>query len=172
MNRVFVHFGDITKLHVDAIVNAANSTLLGGGGVDGAIHKAAGPGLLEECRMLDGCEIGQAKVTRGHNLPCNIIVHTVGPIWQGGEKNEAEMLSLCYHNSLRAAVGNGAKSVAFPAISTGAFGFPIFKAAQIAIESVKSKLEEYSPALLKRVIFVCIHKNVADVYTKLLLSYK
>lgn len=170
MNRIFVHFGDITKLHVDAIVNAANSTLLGGGGVDGAIHKAAGPGLLDECRLLGGCNTGQAKVTRGYNLPCNIIVHTVGPVWQGGEKNEGKMLSLCYHNCLRAAVGHGAKSVAFPAISTGAFGFPVFKAAQTAIESIKSKLEEYSPALIKKVIFVCIDKNTADVYTKLLQS--
>lgn len=166
MNRIILHIGDITKIKADAIVNAANSSLLGGGGVDGAIHKAAGRLLLEECKKLGGCEAGQAKVTRGYDLPCKIIVHTVGPIWQGGEKGEEQLLSLCYQNSFDAAVENGAKSIAFPAISTGAYGFPVFRAAQIAVNAIKTKLKQHPPELFNKVIFVCFDKQVAQIYTK------
>lgn len=168
MHNVSIHQGDITKMHVDAIVNAANNTLCGGGGVDGAIHRAAGPQMLEECRVLGGCETGQAKVTKAYRLPCRIIVHTVGPIWKGGEYQECELLSQCYYNSLRLAAGNGAKTVAFPAISAGAYGFPIYKAAQIAIETVNAGLIVYPS--IRKVYFVCFNKGTADVYTKLLSS--
>ena len=170
MNRIVVYEGDITKMHVDAIVNAANNSLLGGGGVDGAIHRAAGPKLLAECKTLGGCETGQAKVTRGYALPCRLIVHTVGPVWRGGLHEESVLLALCYQNALRLAVGNGAKTVAFPAISTGAYGFPIYKAAQIAIETITSKLSDYSPELLRKVYLVCYNKEVLEVYRALLYT--
>lgn len=172
MNRLFVYEGDITKIHVDAIVNAANNSLLGGGGVDGAIHRAAGPQLMAECKTLGGCETGQAKVTRGYALPCRFVVHTVGPVWCGGQHEEPMLLALCYQNALRLAVGNGAKTVAFPAISTGAYGFPIYKAAQIAIETIISKLSDYSPELLRKVYFVCYNKEVSEAYRTLLRSYR
>lgn len=160
--------GDITKLEVDAIVNAANSTLLGGGGVDGAIHQAAGPDLLEECRTLNGCEVGEAKITGGYNLPVRHVIHTVGPIWHGGKRNEPERLAECYRNSLRLAVGNGVKTIAFPSISTGVYRFPIKMASRIAIREVRQFLE--GNATLERVIFVCFSAADYGVYEEALAA--
>ncbi len=156
---------NITKLKVDAIVNAANTTLLGGGGVDGAIHQAAGPDLLEECKKLNGCLTGEAKITRGYNLPAKYVIHTVGPIWKGGNYNEAELLASCYHNSLKLAVDNKIKTIAFPAISTGVYRFPLERATEIAITEAKKFLEKNES--IEKIIFVCFDDAVLNVYKKI-----
>ncbi|WP_300607550.1 O-acetyl-ADP-ribose deacetylase [Methanohalophilus sp.] len=147
----------MVKQHVDAIVNAANNTLLGGGGVDGAIHRAAGPGLLEECRTLGGCKTGDAKITRGYNLPAKWVIHTVGPVWKGGKDREDEILERCYLNSLTLAVENGIKTIAFPAISTGAYRFPIPRAAKIAVEAIHNFLLHNNE--IDKVIIVCYNNE-------------
>lgn len=142
VNNIKIIVGDITTLEVDAIVNAANKTLLGGGGVDGAIHKAAGKGLLEECRTLGGCETGQSKMTNAYNLPCKKVIHTVGPVWYGGNHNERELLASCYDTAMKLAEGNHLRSIAFSCISTGVYGFPKAEAAQIAIQVLAKHIEE------------------------------
>jgi len=161
-NRIEILVADITTLEVDAIVNAANPSLLGGGGVDGAIHRAAGPELLEECRPLGGCNHGEARLTRGYRLPARFVIHTPGPIWRGGGENEDEILARCYRNSLRLASENGIKSIAFPAISTGVYGFPRERAARIALGEVHSYLNEH--AGIERVLFVCFDEAARAVY--------
>lgn len=158
--------GDITKLSVDAIVNAANRTLLGGGGVDGAIHRAAGPELLETCRQLNGCETGNAKITPGFQLPAAKVIHTVGPVWQGGNSREDELLRSCYTKSLMLAKQHKLRSIAFPNISTGVYGFPKERAASIAITSVKEFLEKVDPPL--EVIFVLFDSENERLYNSLL----
>jgi O-acetyl-ADP-ribose deacetylase (regulator of RNase III) len=142
-NRIELVEGDITLQDTDAIVNAANTSLLGGGGVDGAIHRAAGPELLAECRTLNGCPTGEAKITKGYRLPARYVIHTVGPVYRDGRHNEPQLLASCYRNSLRVAVSNGLKSVAFPSISTGAYGYPIEDASEIALETVANFLEDH-----------------------------
>jgi O-acetyl-ADP-ribose deacetylase (regulator of RNase III) len=163
-NKIEILRGDITKLEVDAIVNAANTTLLGGGGVDGAIHRAAGPELLAECRTLGGCRPGEAKITRGYRLPARFVIHTVGPVWRGGKQDEPRILADCYRNSLQVAVENEIKTIAFPAISCGAYGYPIDEAAQIAFETAREFLATSDE--IQRVIFVVWGNDVYDAYTK------
>ena len=160
--RIAVAQGDITSYEVDAIVNAANQTLLGGGGVDGAIHRAAGPELKEECRTLGGCETGQAKITGGYRLPARYVIHTVGPVWHGGRQGEEGLLEDCYLNTLRLAIENDLGTVAFPSISTGAYGFPITKATPIALNTAKRILKENSS--LEKVIFVCFSDGDERIY--------
>jgi O-acetyl-ADP-ribose deacetylase (regulator of RNase III) len=154
--------GDITTCEVDAIVNAANTTLLGGGGVDGAIHRAAGPELLAECRTLGGCQSGEAKITRGYRLPARFVIHTVGPVWHGGKHGEPETLANCYRNSLQVAVENGIKTLAFPAISCGAYGYPIEEAAQIALKTTREFLANDS--MIEKVIFALFSKDLYEAY--------
>jgi len=161
-NRIEVVEGDITKQRMDAIVNAANTTLLGGGGVDGAIHRAAGPALLEECRTLGGCPSGQAKITTGHKLPAKWVIHTVGPVWRDGLHGEEELLASCYRNSLALAEQKGVRTIAFPSISTGAYGFPMDKAARIAVAEIKKFLERKSS--IKKVVLVCFGKSAFDIH--------
>jgi len=164
--RAELVLGDITKLTVDAIVNAANTSLLGGGGVDGAIHRAAGRGLLDECRTLGGCPTGEAKITKGYNLPAKWVIHTVGPVWHGGSHGEDELLASCYRNSLALAAQHGIRTVAFPAISTVVYGFPMARAARIAVKEVKNFLEHDSS--IDQVLLVCFDKRAHDVFTKAL----
>ncbi len=160
--KIAVIEGDITQQPVDAIVNAANSSLLGGGGVDGAIHRAAGSGLLEECRRLNGCKTGDAKITRGYNLPANWVIHTVGPVWQDGNHGEDELLASCYRRCLELAEQQGIRTLAFPAISTGVYRFPPDRAARIAVTEVKMFLESHTS--LEQVIFVCFSRQSYDGY--------
>ncbi len=160
--RMVVVVGDITKLAVDAIVNAANRSLLGGGGVDGAIHAAAGPSLLEECRSLNGCDTGDAKITRGYRLPAANVIHTVGPVWSGGDADEDRLLASCYRRALEVAVENGLRTIAFPAISTGVYGFPVAGAAHIAVRTVVSLLST-SPGI-EEVTFCCFSEESAEAH--------
>lgn len=164
--RIDIVRGDITKVEVDAIVNAANTTLLGGGGVDGAIHRAAGPELLVECRTLGGCQPGEAKLTRGYNLPARFVIHTVGPFWTGGRRGEAALLASCYQNSLRLAVKNALKTIAFPAISCGAYRYPISQAGQIAVGTTKEFLEDDNK--IDKVAFVVATDEIFGTYQRLL----
>jgi O-acetyl-ADP-ribose deacetylase len=164
--RLILVRGDITKLAVDAIVNAANTTLLGGGGVDGAIHRAAGPELLAECKTLGGCRPGEAKITRGYSLPARFVIHTVGPVWSGGHHGESETLANCYRNSLRLASENGVRTIAFPAISCGVYRYPIPDAAQIAVETTSEFLREN--ASITEVTFVVSSDEIEGAYQRLL----
>jgi O-acetyl-ADP-ribose deacetylase (regulator of RNase III) len=165
-NRIEIQICDITKLKVDSIVNAANTSLLGGGGVDGAIHRAAGPELLDFNRKLGGCSTGEAKISPGFNLPAKYIIHTVGPVWNGGKNNEDKLLASCYKNSLKLAIENGIKTIAFPAISTGVYRFPLERATKIAIGEVKKFLEKNDS--IAKVIFVCFDEETHQIYKKIL----
>lgn len=155
---------DITRLAVDAIVNAANTSLLGGGGVDGAIHRAAGPELLAECRTLGGCPTGEAKITRGYRLPAKYVIHTVGPVWSGGRRNEPELLANCYRNCFRIAQERGLKTLAFPAISCGVYGYPIEQAVEIAVRETRTALRQN--AAIEKVTFACFGEDVYEAYVE------
>ena len=163
--KIDIVHGDITRLDVDAIVNAANTTLLGGGGVDGAIHRAAGPELLAECQTLGGCQPGEAKLTRGYNLSARFVIHTVGPFWTGGGRGEAEILANCYHNSLQIAVENKIRTIAFPAISCGAYRFPILNAAKIAVATTREFLANNDK--IDNLIFALWSEDIREVYRSL-----
>ncbi|MFK0688575.1 O-acetyl-ADP-ribose deacetylase [Mesorhizobium sp. IMUNJ 23033] len=169
-NRISLHTGDITKLEVDAIVNAANSSLLGGGGVDGAIHRAAGPELLAECRMLNGCKTGDAKLTKGYRLPARYVIHAVGPVWQGGGKGEAELLASCYRRSLELAAANDCRTVAFPAISTGVYRYPKDEATEIAVATVDTFLDKNT--VPETVIFCCFDEQTAELYRQVVAAHR
>ena len=162
--------GDITNMNTDAIVNAANNSLLGGGGVDGAIHRAAGQLLLEECRTLNGCNTGESKLTKAYDLPARYVIHTVGPIWKGGNSGEKELLENCYINSLKIAIKNGIRSISFPSISTGAYGYPLSDAAKIAVSTVLTFT--YQNPGMEKVVFVCFSDSDLKVYRRIVDEIK
>ncbi len=170
MKRIELFKGDITKLNVDAIVNAANTSLLGGGGVDGAIHRAAGKELLAECLTLNGCATGDAKITKGYNLPAKFVIHTVGPVWNGGKSGESEKLTSCYRRSLEIAIENGIKTIAFPNISTGVYGYPKQEAAEIAVQTVISFLENNQE--IQQLTFCVFDEENYEIYRVLLNNFK
>lgn len=164
MTVIRTELGDITSKHyADAIVNAANESLLGGGGVDGAIHRAAGPDLLTECRTLNGCKTGQAKITKAYRLPCDYVIHTVGPVWYGGIHGEAELLAGCYRHSLELAMEHGIRSIAFPSISTGVYSYPVQQAAEIAVQTVRKVIDEY-PYAFDEILWVLFDERTKLVY--------
>jgi O-acetyl-ADP-ribose deacetylase (regulator of RNase III) len=168
IDRLVIEQGDITRQEVDAIVNAANPSLLGGGGVDGAIHRAAGPTLREECRQLNGCATGDAKITKGYHLPARWVIHTVGPVWQGGGHGEDELLARCYHSCFALVEAHGIRTIAFPSVSTGAYGFPVERASRIAVREIQRFLAQIPG--LEKVVVVCFDGETYDNYLKAVQS--